>query len=68
MKGRKTMAKTYTWTWGKYDGLFKDKMGDSFSETWKYETDGDEQYKEMERRAIELVKAGYLPEKIEEVK
>ena len=68
MKGRKTMAKTYTWTWGKYNGLFKDKEGDSFSETWTWENDGDEQYKEMERRAIELVKAGYLPEKIEEVK
>ena len=56
------MAKTYMWTWGKY------KEGDSFSEKWTYEIDGDEQYKEMERRAIELVKAGYLPEKIEEVK
>jgi hypothetical protein len=35
---------------------------------WTYENDGDEQYKEMECRAIELVKAGYLPEKILEVK
>ena len=62
------MAKTYKWTWGKYNGLFKDKEGDSFIETWTYENDGDEQYKEMDRRAFELVKAGYLIEKIEEVK
>ena len=62
------MARTLKWTWGKYNGLFKDKECDSVIETWTYETDGDEQYKEMERRAIELVKTGYLPEKIEEVK
>ena len=62
------MVKTLIWTWGKYNGLFKDKEGDSFYEMWTYENVGDEQYKEMERRAIELVKAGYLPEKIEEVK
>lgn len=62
------MAKTLKWTWGKYNGMFKDKYGDSFSEKWTYEIDGDEQYQEMERRAIELLKAGYFPEKIEEVK
>ena len=62
------MAKTYMWTWGKYNGLLKDKEADSFSEKWTYEIEGDEQYKEMEHRAIELIKAGYLPEKLEEVK
>ena len=62
------MAKTLKGTWGKDSGLFKDKEGDSFIETWTYENVGDEQYKEMERCSIELVKAGYLPEKIEEVK
>lgn len=62
------MVRTLKWTWGKYNGLFKDKEVDSYCETWTYETDGDEQYKEMELRAIELLKAGYMPEKIEEVK
>lgn len=61
------MAKSYKWTWGKYNGLYKDKEGVSFSETWTFENIGDEQYKEMEHRALELVKVGYLPEKIEEV-
>ena len=62
------MARTLKWTWGKYNGLFKDKEVNSFTEMWTYETDGDEQYKEMELRAIELIKTGYFPEKIEEVK
>lgn len=60
------MAKTIAWTWGKYNGLFKDKTGESFVEVWTYEIDGDGQYKAMENRALELMKAGYLPEKLEE--
>ena len=59
------MARTLTWTWGKYNGLYKDKTVDSFVEVWTYEADGDEQYKAMENRALELIKAGYMPEKLE---
>lgn len=60
------MARTLKWTWGKYNGGFKDKDVDSFSEIWTYEKDGDEQYRDMERRALELIKDGYLAEKLEE--
>lgn len=61
------MTRTLKWTWGKYNGGYKDNNVDSFSEIWTYGKDGDEQYRDMERRALELIKDGYLPEKLEEV-
>lgn len=67
MEGRKTMATTIKWTWGKYNGLFKDKTVKNFDEIWTYEKPNDEQWKAMEARALELLKNGYFPEKTEYV-
>ena len=61
------MGKAIKWTWGKYNGLFKDESLKSFTEIWKYETQKDESWKAMEERALELINAGYYPEATEYV-
>lgn len=54
-------------TWGKYNGFVKDETVESFVEMWSYENLNAAQYKAMEASALELINAGYLPEKTEYV-
>ena len=61
------MARTLKWTWGKYCGMYKDRFVKSFTEVWTYEDANDARYKEMMERSAELMKDGYMPEKIEGV-
>ncbi len=61
------MAKAIKWTWGKYNGLYKDESVKSFSEIWTYETEKDEPWNAMEERALDLIRSGYYPEKTEYV-
>ncbi len=59
------MERTITWTWGKYNGLIKDESVKSFVEVWVCDTSRDASYNAMLKRSTELMKAGYMPEKIE---
>lgn len=58
------MKRTITWTWGKYNGLIKDESVKSFDEVWTCDTSCDESYAAMLNRSTELMKDGYMPEKI----
>lgn len=59
------MERTLKWTWGKYNGFFKDNSVESFTESWTYVDERDKSYMAMMERWAELMKAGYMPEKIE---
>ena len=61
------MARTLKWTWGKYNGLIKDESVKSFVEIWTCDTSCDDSYKAMLDRSTELMKDGFMPEKIEGV-